>query len=251
MIHFLSLFFLLLFFNTACNSLHSIGKNPSVKELFQHASKLKEKSYYKESLIYLKKLKSRFLYSRLAKEADLAIADIYFAQEEWQKAAKAYWNFSELHPQHSEADRALFQLALSYFHQLPTTEDRDLSLSKKTLFSFNRHLKLFPKSPYRSQTQKYKTTVLNLLAQHQWMIARFHLKQNKPHSALPYVLKLMKDYSFLLPKEEKKEDRGKQVSAEEHSVPDSNLPSLKKLKELIRKLKTQKKNIKNATHNVF
>ena len=231
MTYFLSLCFFLLFFNTGCRSLHSIGKNSSAEQLFQHASKLKEKSYYQESLTYFKKLKSRFLYSRLTKEADLSIADIYFAQEEWKRAAKAYWNFSELYPQHPKLDHALFHLALSYFHQLPTTEDRDLSLSKKTLFSLNRHLKLFPKSPYRSQTQKYKKQVLNLLAQQQWMIARFHLKQGKPHSALPYVLKLMKDFSFLLPKE-----KGKQATVK--APPDSNLPSLKKVEKLIKELKT-------------
>ena len=225
-------FFIFLFLNIGCSSLQSIGDNSSAEELFQHASKLKEKSYYKESLTYFRKLKSRFLYSRLAKEADLAIADIYFAQEEWKKATKAYWNFSELYPQHPKADFVLFRLALSYFHQLPTTEDRDLSLSQKTIFYLNRHLKLFPKSPYHNETQKYKKAVLNLLAQKQWMIAKFHLKQGKPNSALPYVLKLMKDYSFLLPSEKIKQTE-KEKSSE--------LPSLKKLKELSKELKTQKK----------
>lgn len=221
---------LFFFFTIGCQSLHSIGDNPSAEELFQHASKLKEKSYYQESLNYFRKLKSRFLYSRLAKEADLEIADIYFSQEEWKKSTKAYWKFSELYPQHPKADLVLFRLALSYFHQLPTTEDRDLSLSQKTIFYFNRHLTLFPKSPYRSETKKYKKEVLNLLAQKEWMIARFHLHQGKPHSALPYVLKLMNDYSFLLPSKD---------TTEKHS----DLPSLKKLKELAKELKTTQKKI--------
>ena len=224
---------LFFFFTIGCQSMHSIGDNPSAEELFQHASNLKEKSYYQESLTYFRKLKSRFLYSRLAKEADLAMADIYFAKEEWKKATKAYWNFSELYPQHPQADFVLFRLALSYFHQLPTTKDRDLSLSQKTIFYLDRHLTLFPKSPYRSETQKYKEAVLNLLAQKQWMIARFHLKQGKPHSALPYVLKLMKDYSFLLPSKDTEKLSGKH----------SDLPSLKKLKELTKELKTTQKKI--------
>ena len=157
------------------------------------------------------------------------MADIYFAQEEWKKATKAYWSFSELYPRHPKADFVLFRLALSYFHQLPTTEDRDLSLSQKTLFYLNRHLKLFPKSPHRSETKKHKQAVLNLLAQKQWMIVRFHLNQGKPHSALPYVLKLMKDYPSLLPSK----DTEKQAE----------LPSLKKLKELAKELKTAQKKI--------
>ena len=136
--------FLLL--STSCQSLHSLKKNPSDKELFQHASRLKEKLYYKEALSYFQQLKTRFLYSRLVKEADLSIADIYFAQKEWDKAIRAYGHFHELHPLHPQADRVLFHLGLSYFHKLPRTEDRDLSLAKKTLIHFNKHLKLFPKA---------------------------------------------------------------------------------------------------------
>ena len=191
-----------LLFNTSCQSLHSLKKNPSDKELFQHATKLKEKLYYKEALTYFQQLKTRFLYSRLVKEADLAIADIYFAQKEWNKATRTYGHFLELHPLHPQADRVLFHLSLSYFHQLPLTEDRDLSLSKKALVHFNKHLKLFPNSIYQSAVKKYKQEVLYLLARQQWMIARFHLHQNKPHSARPYMLNLIKDYAFLLPPSE-------------------------------------------------
>ena len=244
---FLSLLFFL-FFSTACSSLHSIKKNPTAEELFQHASKLKEKSYYKEALSYFKKLKGQFLYSRLVKEADLAIANIRFAQEEWKKATKAYSNFSELYPQHPKADFVLFRLVLSYFHQLPATEDRDLNLSKKTLFHINQHLALFPNSPYRSQTQDYKQKVLTLLAKKQWMIASFHLRNDKPHSALPYLLKLMKDYSSLLPKE-KEDHQGKatEKQATEKQAPSrSSLPSLKKLKKLTVKIQTQ-----SATKNTL
>ena len=155
---FLSLVFL---FCAGCAGLQSLKKNPTAEELFQHAENLRKKSYYKEALTYFKQLKSRFLYSRYAKKADLAIADIYFAREEWIKSAGAYENFFALHPDHPKNDHALFRLSLSYFHQMPETEDRDLSLSPKTLFYLNKHLKLFPKSPYRAETPKKKGSFVN------------------------------------------------------------------------------------------
>ena len=219
---------LVFLFLSSCSSLHSLKSNPSAEELFQHAQKLKEKSYYMESLTYFRRLKNRFLYSRLAKEAELAIADIYFLQEEWEKAARSYGKFAERHPRHPKMDHVMFHLALSYFHQLPTTEDRDLSLSKKTLFYFNKHLKVFPKSPHQKQSKEHKGKVLNLLAKKEWMIAYFHLKQEKPKSALPYLMKLMKNYSYLLPKEEKNTKKNLKVS--------SDLPSLKQLKQLVKEI---------------
>ena len=184
---------------TACSSLHSLKKNPSAEELFQHAKKLQKASYYKEALAYFKQFKGQFLYSRLVKEADLAIADIYFAQKAWPKAVQAYGQFFELYPQHTQSDKALLNLALSYFYQLPKTEDRDLSLSSKTLGYLNQHLKSFPKSAYKKIALDYKRKLLDLLARQQWMLARFHLKQGRFKSALPYIRNLKKNYRFLLP----------------------------------------------------
>jgi len=221
--YFLALF---LFFNISCASMHSLKKNPSDKELFEHALNLKNRSYYKEALKYFKQLKSQFLYSPLVKSADLAIADIYFRQKEWNKAVLAYGNFYELYPSDLKTDHALFYLALSYFHQLPTTEDRDLTLSKKTLFYLNEHLKKFPKSPFTEQSSQYKNRVLTLLAKKQWMIASFHLKQDRPLSALPYMKDLLKNYATFLPEKKKQ----------------SSLPLLKDLKEEINKIKELNKN---------
>ena len=192
-------FLSLVFLCVACSSFRSLKSNPTAEELFQHAEKLKKESYYKSALTYFKQLKSRFLYSRLVKEADLAIADIYFAQKEWPKAVKAYGQFVELYPQHPQSDRALLNLGLSYFHQLPKTEDRDLSFSAKTLIYLNQHLKSFPKSAYRKSAKEHKQKVLNLLARRQWMRVRFHLRQGRPKSAWPYARNLKEKYYFLLP----------------------------------------------------
>ena len=240
MLRFVFLILLFLCVSINCSSFRSLKKNPSVEELFRYASRLKERAYYKESLTYFKQLKSRFLYSRLAKEADLAIADIYFAQEEWEKSARAYKNFFELYPQHSKNDYALFYLSLSYFYQLPVTEDRDLSLSKKALFYINKHLRFFPKSVYGDQTKEKKQEVLQLIARKQWMIARFHIKQGKPSSALPYMVKLMKEYYFLLPKvagQVRTDEQALEKKKKENTPSTADLPSLKNLKKQIQEIR--------------
>ncbi len=228
----------LLIFNSGCSSLKGLKDNPSAEELFQHARRLQERSYYKEALSHFKQLKSRFLYSRLIREADMAIADIYFAQEEWVKAVRAYGNFSELYPRHPQNDRAVFRLALSYFHQLPFTEDRDLSLSTKALTYLNQHLKSFPKSPYRKEAKGYKREVLILLARQQWMIARFHIQQGRADSALPYIKNLKQKYSALLVKEPVvAEPEEEDVEEDGYWRSSSQLPSLEELHEVFEEAK--------------
>ena len=230
----------LLVLNSACSSLMGLKKNPTAEELFQHARRLQERSYYKEALNHFQQLKSRFLYSRLIREADLAIADIYFAQEEWAKAVQAYGNFSELYPRHPQNDKAVFRLSLSYFHQLPSTEDRDLSLATKALTYLNQYLKSFPNSPYRQSAKEYKREILTLLARQQWMVARFHIRQGRTSSALPYIKNLKQKYSALLikepvvitPEEEDVEEDGYWRST-------SQLPSLKTLNKVFKKAKSR------------
>ncbi len=194
------LFFSLLLFPSCRLSSH-LKEGASAKEIFSQANDLKERFYYKEALATFEKLKSRYLYSKLATEADLAIANIYFQQEEWGKASRAFKVFYELHPSHPKNDQVLFKLALSYFYQLPLTADRDLNLSKKVLLHLNQFLRKFLKSSYLAEVLKYKQKVLNLLAQKKWIIAQFYLHQDKKLSALPYIIELIKDAD---PKSQKK-----------------------------------------------
>lgn len=206
-----------LLLTSSCQTAPPLSKNPTDKELFKYASYLKKNRSYLEALEHFKQLRGRFLYSPMAKEADLAIADIYFAQKEWIKAVQAYKFFSERHPKHPQNDRVSFHLALSYFHQLPSTSDRDLSLSTETIKYLDLHLKHFPSSPYKKEALEYKNKVLLLLAKKEWTTAQFHIRQNREKSALPYVKNLLKKYSHLL------------------SSKKSKLPSLAKIKSFIKK----------------
>ena len=212
---------IVLFVNPGCVSVSNPDEQGSTPEqiLFQKAKRLKDKSYYKEALSEFKEFKTRYLYSPLVSEADLAIADIYFFQDEWAQAARNYKSFSELYPQHSQIDRAMFQMALSYYHQLPTTPDRDLSLASKVIQHFDQHLRLFPKSSYRKESLQYKNKILYLQAQKQWISAQFHIHRGRPSSALPYLNTLLKTY----PK-----------SSPEQDI----LPSKEDLIELIKEIKT-------------
>lgn len=201
-----------LFLYSSCHSLSSKESHTSAKALFNEAEQLKKRGYYNEAVSQLRKLKNRWLYSRFFKEADLAIADIYFLKKEWNKATAAYTMFSKMYRNHPQADRVFFRLALSVFHQLPSIPDRDLQLAKKALEHFNRHLKLFPKSLYRKQSLQYKKDILSQLARKQWMIAKFHISAGRNRSALPYLKTLIHDFANDLP---------------------SDIPSMKDLKQKI------------------
>ena len=206
--------FFLFFVTINCQSNTANKEKDSAEYLFKSAIKLKNSRAYLEALEKLRDFKSRHLYSPLTADADLAIADIYFAQKNWKKAVSAYTLFLERHPKHKEKDRASYTLALSYFHQIPSTADRDLSLSGKTLTHFNRYLKQNPKGCCRSQAVEHKEKIFYLLAKKEWMTAHFYLKQGKTKSALYYLNNLLNKHT-------------NQIKKKTEGLPD--LPELKKL----------------------
>ena len=183
----------LILFLTACQTLPRGGVQGE-KALFEKATSLKKKSYYTEALTEFKKFKTRYLYSSRVREAERAIADIYFLQQEWEKAAQAYRVFVDKHPQAPGTDAVLFHLALSYFHQLPRRADRDLSLLPRALKTLRSHLTRFPESSFHQQALQLTNRLLDLKAKKLWLTVQFHLKQKTPLRALPYLKHLIQTY---------------------------------------------------------
>ena len=153
-------------------------------------------------------------------------ADIYFLQKEWAKAETAYAVFSKMYSHHSQAPRVFFKRAVAGFKRLPTGAERDLSLAPPVVKLFQKQLKIFPHSPYKKQSRAYIKKIQKLLAQREWMIASFHLKRGRAHSAGAYLKTLLLKYPHVLPKE---------------------ISSLKELKKLLKKAHKQANKLKSQT----
>ncbi len=129
-------------------------------------------------------IRNKFLYSKYALMAELSIADCYFKQESFPEAQVAYQNFKDLHPKHAQIDYVTNQLALSYFNQLPSTSDRDLSLATNAIQYFEETYKNYPNSTYAKDAQEKKAATLKMLAEKEIYIADFYFKKQNYDSAL-------------------------------------------------------------------
>jgi len=129
-------------------------------------------------------VRNKFIYSKYALMAELSIADCYFKQESFPEAQVAYQNFKDLHPKHPQIDYVTYQLALSFFNQLPSTSDRDLALASSTILYLEETYKNFPNSTYAKDAQEKKASVLKMLVEKEIYIADFYFKKQKFNSAL-------------------------------------------------------------------
>lgn len=152
--------------------------------LFASAEEYVKNDRFEEGTKRFQEVKNKFPYSKLATEADLALADIFYKKESFAEAQIAYQTFRELHPRHPRSDYVFFQLGMSYFNQLPSSIDRDLSLAPNAIQTFDDFLKTYPDSQYKADAIKNRDIANNWLAEKEKYIGDFYFKRAFYESAL-------------------------------------------------------------------
>lgn len=183
---------LCLFF-VGCSSSESFDAN-TPEGAFKLGEKFQNGSRFEEALAQFRKVKNKFPYSKLATEAELRIADIHFEREEYPEAQANYQVFKELHPNHQKSDYATYQLAMSYFNQLPSTIDRDLSLAGRTLIYFDEVITTYPNSEFAPKARDGKAKTLKMLAEKEYYIANYYFIREQYEAALGRLQELLGRY---------------------------------------------------------
>lgn len=151
---------------------------------FKLGEKYEKDERYEEAITQFTQLKNKFPYSKLAPEAEMKIADINYMREDFSEAQIAYQTFKDLHPTHVKSDYVTFRLGMSFFKQLPSTIDRDLSIAHKAILYFEEVIQSYGKSPFVAEAKDYRLKAKKMLAEKEEYIANFYLKKEKYESAL-------------------------------------------------------------------
>lgn len=176
--------FLLSLLVGACSSTEDLSDLNSAEKAFKEAKEYEDDERYEEALRRYDEIKNKFPYSQYSKESDLKIADIYFKREEFASAALSYSNFKYLYPNHGKIPYVSLQLALSYFNQLPSTTDRDLSKGYQAIQEFNVVLEKYPGTEFAKTASQKKKATQDMLAEKEAYIAGWYFKKEKYLSAL-------------------------------------------------------------------
>lgn len=179
----------------ACSSMDKKSDTP--EGAFSIAEEFDKDERYEEALRRYTEVKNKFPYSNYATKSELAIADVYFKQESYPEAQVSYQAFRELHPKHPQVEYVLFRIGLSYFNQLPSTLDRDLSLANEAIEGFDELIRQFPDSQYTKEAVAKKTDTLKMLAGKEEYIAAFYFKREMYDSALSRFETLISKYPRL------------------------------------------------------
>lgn len=185
-----------LIFSLACSSSDKFDTS-TPEGAFKSAEALEKDERYEEAIPRFQDVKNKFPYSRFATEAELKIADIHYASENFEEAQASYQLFKEFHPKHPRIDYVTFRLAMSYYMQLPDTIDRDISLTEKAILYFDEVVRNYPNSPHSKEASEKKIDCLKKQADKEMYIANFYFIRDMYDSALKRFEGVIKNYPNL------------------------------------------------------
>lgn len=144
--------------------------------LFKEAKDLISKSRYIQATEKLNSIRSQYPYSYYATHAELLQADILFAQENYAEAASAYILFRDFHPKYTELGYVIFRISESFYRQLPSTYDRDLTAGVEAIKYYTELIQNYPNTEYVKDAQKRIDQIEDMLEKKEIYIADFYFK---------------------------------------------------------------------------
>ena len=180
-------------FLVGCASSEKIDPN-TAEGAYKLGASYADDERFEEAIAQFSTVKNKFPYSRFATEAELKIADIQFEREFYIEAQNAYQIFKELHPRHPKSAYVTYQLAMSFFNQLPSTIDRDLSLADQAILYFEEVMNSYQTSKYVKKAKEKRKKSKQMLAEKILYVADFYFIRDIFDSALGRYEQLLREY---------------------------------------------------------
>lgn len=132
----------------------------------------------------------------LGRRALLRIADAFYEQGDPVNLVEAqykYRDFINRYPTSDQAAYATLQIAMCSYKQMEKP-DRDQQKTREALEKFDDMLRAYPASPLKAEAEAKRQEVLDRLARHEHIIARFYLKRGSWYAATQRLNYLIDQY---------------------------------------------------------
>jgi outer membrane protein assembly factor BamD len=168
-------------------------EEPSARELYQKGLEMIHKEKYEEAREFFNKVKIASAETDLELLAQIAVADSYFEEEEYEAARAQYEEIFKLHSGGEIADYLQYRIGECFFWQIDTI-DRDTTNAKEALDAFNRLVENYPESEYLSRARLRIKEIHTFLAESEFFIGNFYLRKNALFAAINRFKKALELY---------------------------------------------------------
>jgi len=182
---------------SGCSLFNIFGKHDPAKltpeGLYARASVEFNNGRYKKAQEFFLRLKEEYPLHDLAILAKIGIADSLYSDKEYVEAENAYSEFISLHPVNENIPYALFQLGMCHYNQIGDI-DRDQTETIQARKEWEKLVARYPESKFSAMAEKLIRECKQKLAEHEFYVAKFYLRQKKYQAALSRFEELARVY---------------------------------------------------------
>jgi outer membrane protein assembly factor BamD len=170
--------------------------NLSKEQAFQRADDFYAKGKWARARAYYQHVYETYPSDPLGRRSLLRIADTYFMQGDPVNLVEAqykYRDFINRYPGSDKADYAMLQIAMVSYKQMERP-DRDQQKTREAVEKFQDVLRAYPRSPLRPDAESRLQDVMDRLARHDQIIARYYMKRKSWAAAMQRLNYLIDNY---------------------------------------------------------
>jgi outer membrane protein assembly factor BamD len=170
--------------------------NLSKEQLFEKAEEQYGREKWQRARTYFSHLYETYPNDPLGRRALLRIADTYYEQGDPVNLVEAqykYRDFINRYPTSEQADYAMLRIAMTSYKQMERP-DRDQQKTREALEKFDDMLRTYPNSALKAEATARRQEVLDRLAKHEHMVARFYTKRGSWNAAVQRLNFLIDTY---------------------------------------------------------
>lgn len=170
--------------------------NLSKEQIFQRGEDFYGRRKWTRARTWYQNVYENYPSDPLGRRSLLRIADTYFMQGDPVNLVEAqykYRDFINRYPGSDKADYAMLQIAMVSYKQMDKPE-RDQQKTREAVEKFNDMLRAYPHSPLRPEAETRLQDVLDHLARHEHVIARYYMKRGSYDAAVKRLNYLIDNY---------------------------------------------------------
>jgi outer membrane protein assembly factor BamD len=157
----------------------------SKEQVYQRGEDMFAKKRFQKARTYFSHVYENYPNDPLGRRALLRVADSYYAQADAVNLVEAqykYRDFINRYPGSDKADYAMLQIAMVSVQQMEKP-DRDQQKTREALEKLSDMIRTYPRSPLRAEADKRLNEVLDRLAKHEHLIARYYIRRHSFRAA--------------------------------------------------------------------
>ena len=167
--------------------------DPTAEALYEEGTRYFAEKRYARAIDTLTKLKTEYPFSPQLTEAELKIADAYYLNQQYPEAINAFKEFQSMHPTNENIPFVVYRLGQAHLDQF-TSIERDQKNTEIAKGYFENVITNYPKSPYASPAREQLAKCVGYLAEYDFNVASFYLKQEKYPAARERFEEIVRKY---------------------------------------------------------